>query len=289
MTQPRMGPIEWACLIALSFLWGGTFFFAKIALTEAPPLTVVLSRLILASLVLHLLTRAMGIDARGSSPRWRDFAVLGMINNVLPFCLIFWGQTQISIGLASILNATTPLFSVIVAHFLTRDEKLTRLRAIGVAAGLAGVAAMIGLDALSSLGTSLPHQLAVLGAALSYGFAGVYSRRFKGAPAMTIATGQLTASALILAPVALLIDQPWTLPLPSPPVIWSLIALGLFSTALAYFLYFRILTASGATNAALVTFLVPVSALTLGGPQLFGMALIALGLSLIDGRLWRRL
>ncbi len=298
MTQPRMGPIEWACLISLSFLWGGTFFFAKVALVEVPPLTVVLSRLVMASIALHLIVRIMGLRGGSSIPTWRDFAVLGLINNVLPFCLIFWGQTQISVGLASILNATTPLFSVIVAHLMTRDEKLTPLRGIGVAAGLAGVAAMIGLDALSSLGASVLHQLAVLGAALSYGFAGVYSRRFKGAQPMTIATGQLTASAAMLAPIALLVDHPWTLPIPSDKVLLCLIALGLFSTALAYFLYFRILTASGATNAALVTFLVPVSALTLGvlilgetigAAQLAGMALIALGLSLIDGRLWRRL
>lgn len=296
MSQPRMGPIEWACLILLSILWGGTFLFAKIALVEVPPLTVVFSRLVMASIALHLITRAMGLTG-GLRPGWRDFVVLGLINNVLPFCLIFWGQTQISVGLASILNATTPLFSVICAHLVTRDEKLTPLRAIGVAAGIAGVVAMIGLDALSSLGSSVPHQLAVLGAAMSYGFAGVYSRRFKGAQPMTIATGQLTASAFMLAPLSLLIDQPWNLPMPSDKVLLCLIALGLFSTALAYFLYFRILTASGATNAALVTFLVPVSALslgviflgeTIGGPQLFGMALIALGLSLIDGRLWRR-
>lgn len=296
MSQPRMGPIEWACLILLSILWGGTFLFAKIALVEVPPLTVVFSRLVMASIALHLITRAMGLTG-GLRPGWRDFVVLGLINNVLPFCLIFWGQTQISVGLASILNATTPLFSVICAHLMTRDEKLTSLRAIGVAAGIAGVVAMIGLDALSSLGSSVPHQLAVLGAAVSYGFAGVYSRRFKGAQPMTIATGQLTASAFMLAPLSLLIDQPWTLPMPSDKVLLCLIALGLFCTALAYFLYFRILTASGATNAALVTFLVPVSALSLGviflgerigGPQLFGMALIALGLSLIDGRLWRR-
>jgi len=296
MTQPRMGPIEWACLILLSLLWGGTFFFAKIALAEVPPLTIVLSRLILASTALFLVTRALGLSG-GTTPRPRDFAILGLLNNVLPFCLIFWGQTQISVGLASILNATTPLFSVIVAHFLTKDEKLTSLRALGVAAGMIGVAAMIGVGALTDLGASLPHQLAVLAAALSYGFAGVYSRRFKGAQPMTIATGQLTASALILAPVALLIDRPWLLPIPSDAVLGCLLALGLFSTALAYFLYFRILTASGATNAAMVTFLVPVSALalgvfllgeTIGASQWIGMALIALGLSLIDGRLWRR-
>jgi len=296
MSQPRMGPIEWAFLILLSILWGGTFLFAKIALVEIPPLTVVFSRLAMASIVLLLATRAMGLSG-GFRPGWRDFAVLGLINNVLPFCLIFWGQTKISIGLASILNATTPLFSVLVAHFMTRDEKLTPLRAAGVAVGIAGVVAMIGFDALSTLGSSVPHQLAVLAAALSYGFAGVYSRRFKGARPMAIATGQLTASAVLMAPLTLLIDQPWALPIPSDKVLGCLLALGLFSTALAYFLYFRIITASGATNAALVTFLVPVSALalgalllgeTIGGSQLFGMLLIALGLSLIDGRLWRR-
>jgi drug/metabolite transporter (DMT)-like permease len=210
--------------------------------------------------------------------------------------LIVWGQGHIASGLASILNATTPLFIVVVAHFLTTDERLTRQRFIGVLVGFAGVAVMIGSAAFQSWNVSIPAQLAVLGAALSYAFASVFGRRFKAMGITPIATaaGQVTASSAILLPLSLLVDRPWTLPEPSAVTILALIGLALVSTALAYILFFRLLAGAGATNAGLVTLLIPVSAILLG--TLFldetlairhfaGMALIGAGLLLIDGRL----
>ncbi len=202
-------------------------------------------------------------------------------------------------GVASILNATTPLFTVIVAHFLTSDEKMTGSRLLGVAMGFAGVIVMIGGDSLHGLGLDLLAPLACLGAGLSFAFAGVYGRRFKalGVTPMATATGQVTASSLMLLPVMLLVDQPWTLPMPSTAALGALVGVAVLSTALAYILYFRILATAGATNLLLVTFLLPVSAILLGvglldeillPKHLTGMALIGMALAAIDGRLWKQ-
>jgi len=221
---------------------------------------------------------------------------MSILNNVIPFTLIVWGQSHIASGLASILNATTPLFTVIVAHYLTVDERLTGQKFAGVIVGFVGVAVMIGAAAFVSLDTSILAQLAILGAALSYGFSGVFGRRFKtmGIPPLATAAGQVTVSSALLLPAALLIDRPWTLAMPSTATILSLVALGLVSTAFAYLIFFRLLARAGATNVGLVTFLIPVSAILLGvfilGETLAirhvaGMALIGAGLILIDGRI----
>ena len=223
------------------------------------------------------------------------FLSMGLLNNVVPFTLMVWGQGHIASGVASILNATTPLFTVLVAHALTTDERATPLKLLCVAVGFAGVAAMIGGAGLSSLGTAVAAQLAVTAGALSYAFAGIYGRRFKamGVPALATAAGQVTASTLILLPVMLVLDRPWALPWPSASTLAAILALALFSTALAYILYFRLLASAGATNLLLVTFLIPVSAILLGVAflgerleprHLAGMALIGLGLAAIDGR-----
>jgi drug/metabolite transporter (DMT)-like permease len=210
--------------------------------------------------------------------------------------LIVWGQGHIASGLASILNGTTPLFTVIVAHFLTRDERMTGRRLAGVLVGFLGVAVMIGGAALQSLGVDVAAQLAVLGAAISYAFAGVFGRRFKAldvAP-MATAAGQVTGSSIILIPLALIVDRPWVLPVPSHTAVAAILALAIASTAVAYILFFRILASAGAANVSLVTFLIPVSAILFGAivlderlePKHFaGMALIGIGLILIDGRL----
>jgi drug/metabolite transporter (DMT)-like permease len=290
-----MGPREWALLIALSVVWGGSFLFIGVAVKELPPLTIVALRVVLAAIALQLVMRLIGVRVPSSRDAWRAFFGMGILNNVIPFVLIVWGQSHIASGLASILNATTPLFTVIVAHVLTRDERLTGLRLMGVLVGFAGVAVMIGAAALDSLGVDVAAQLAVLAAALSYAFSGVYGRRFKAmgiAPAAT-ATGQLTASSLMLLPAALLVDRPWTLPMPSTTTVAAMLALALLSSAFAYILFFRLLEAAGATNTGLVTFLIPVSAILFGTlllgevlepKHLGGMALIAVGLLLIDGR-----
>ncbi|MGE7956189.1 DMT family transporter [Pseudomonas sp. NPDC089530] len=295
-TQKVMGAAEWSQLVVLSILWGGSFFFVGIAVKELPPLTIVMLRVCLAALALLVLIRLLGLSLPRDRRVWLAFFGMGLLNNLIPFCLIVWGQTRIASSLAAILNATTPLFAVLVAHLLTADEKITGNKLAGVVVGFVGVAIMLGLDALAGLGDHLGAQLAVLGAALSYAFAGVFGRRFKAmgvAPLLT-ATGQISASSLLLIPLALLVDQPWSLPAPSLATWGALLGIALLSTALAYVLFFRILSSAGATNLMLVTFLIPISAIVLGSlvlgehlqaNHLLGMALIALGLAAIDGRL----
>jgi drug/metabolite transporter (DMT)-like permease len=219
-----------------------------------------------------------------------------LLNNALPFTLFGWGQTHIASGLASILNATTPIWGVVVAHFLTHDERMTPRKVVGVALGFGGVATMIGPSLLSSLGSSALAQLACVTASLSYALAAVWARRFRrqGISPLSVTTGQLTAGALMMLPMSMIVDRPWTHAFP-PLTAWAAIAaLALFCTALGYVLYFRLIATSGATNALLVTLLVPPVAIVLGAlflnetlaPQDFlGLGLIALGLAAIDGRL----
>jgi drug/metabolite transporter (DMT)-like permease len=290
-----MTALEWSLLVSLSLLWGGSFFFTGIAVRELPPFTLVAVRVGLAALILNLVMAVMGLRMPGKRRLWVIFAGMGLLNNLVPFCLIVWGQTHIASGLASILNATTPLWTVLVAHLLTSDEKATGNRLAGVAFGVVGVATMIGADAVSGLGGNVLAECAILAAALSYACAGIFGRRFRalGLVPLVAAAGQISAAALILAPIALLVDRPWTLPAPSGQTLLATFALALFSTAVAYILYFRILATAGATNLMLVTFLIPVSALVLGTllldeplylRHLFGMLMIGLGLAAIDGR-----
>lgn len=292
-----MGAAEWALLAALALLWSGSFFFAKIALAELPPITLVLARVGLAAAVLLVIAGLWRIEVPWSWGLIGQFLVMGALNNVVPFALIFWGQRTIDTGLAAILNATTPIFTVLLAHVLTRDERLTRNRAAGVLFGLLGVTVLIGPHALAGFDLAAVSQLAIIAAALSYGFAGIYGRRFRGLPPIVPAAGMLTASTVMILPVALLFDRPWTLHVGGDT--WAALAgLALLSTALGYVVYFRILAAAGATNLLLVTLLIPVGALTLGafalGERLAwnasaGMALIFVGLTAIDGRVWRSL
>jgi drug/metabolite transporter (DMT)-like permease len=305
--SPMMGATEWLLLLLLSSLWGGSFFFFKVLVATLPPFTVVLGRVGLAALMLNLCLLAQGRRMPREWRRWRQFLVMGLLNNAIPFSLIVYGETHISSGLASILNATTPVFGVLVAHFLTDSEKLTPARAAGVLLGLGGVAVLIGPDAMTSLGSgNLVGQLACLASAISYAFAGIYGRRFGDLPPLGVATGQVTGSTLILLPLVALVDRPWTLPAPSAQTWLALIGIAFFCTVLAYVLYFRILRKAGATNLLLVTFLLPISALLLGWLVLdeaiglgaiLGMATIGAGLACIDGRpirlllrlSWRRL
>lgn len=293
-TTKTMGSLEWSLLIILSVLWGGSFFFGKIALAELGPFTLVLGRVGIAAIALNLIVVAAGHRMPSSLGTWGQFLIMGVFNNLIPFSLIFWGQTRITSGLASILNATTPLWTIVLAHLMTRDERLTRNRLAGVLFGLVGVVIMIGPSALQGLGSNLIAQLAVLGAALSYAFAGIYGKRFKGILPTVTAAGQVTCTTLLMVPIALLVDRPWQLPAPNLTTLGALLALGLLSTAVAYVIYFRLLATAGATNLLLVTFMIPVTALFLGimvlgesldPRQLMGMVLIGLGLAAIDGRL----
>lgn len=293
-----MTPLEWGLLLTLAAVWGGSFFFNGIAVRELPVFTIVGARVGLAALILYALLRLRG----GSLPRgravWAAFFGMGLLNNAIPFSLIVWGQGHVASGVASILNAATPLFTVILAHVLTRDERMTGGGLAGVLAGFAGVAVMIGAEGLRGLGIHVVAQLMCLAGAVSYAFAGIYGRRFKamGIPPLTTAAGQVIASSVLLLPLVLIADQPWTLPAPGLDTWLALIGVAAISTALAYVIYFRILATAGATNLLLVTFLIPVSAILLGmlllgevleRRHLGGMALIGLGLAAIDGRPWR--
>lgn len=294
-----MTSTEWGLLLALSVLWGGSFFFNGLGLRAFPPLTLVLLRVGLAAIILFGVMWALGVAMPRDRGVWAAFFGMGLLNNVIPFGLIVWGQTHIASGLASILNATTPLFTVVVAHVLTADEKMTGGRLAGVLLGLVGVVAMIGPTALAGIGLDVAAQGACLAAALSYAFAGVFGRRFRqmGVAPLATATGQVTASSVMLIPLAAAIDQPWTLAAPGPVAWAAIVGLAALSTALAYVIYFRLLATAGATNLLLVTFLLPVSAILLGAlvlgehldPRHFaGMALIGAGLAAIDGRVAAR-
>jgi drug/metabolite transporter (DMT)-like permease len=288
-----MNPVEWSLLLVLSVLWGGSFFFSKVALAELPPLTLVLGRVSLAAIALNVIVFVAGYRMPRSLKTWGSFMVLGTLNNLIPFSLIFWGQTQIPSGLASILNATTPLWAVLLAHLLTTDEKLTANRFSGILLGLFGVVLIIGPEALRGLGLNFLAQVAVVGAALSYALAGIFGKRFKGIPPLVTAAGQVTSTTVMMIPLVLLVDRPWTLSMPGLRTWGSMFGLALLSTAIAYTIYFRLLTSTGATNLLLVTFLIPVSALLLGRTllderldpsHLLGMGVIGVGLAAIDGR-----
>lgn len=290
---PTMGVVEWLLLIVLATLWGGSFFFAKVAVAEVPPFTIAAARVGLAAVALVVVVRASGLALPRRLGDWVPFLVMGFLNNAVPFTLIFWGQIAIASGLASILNASMPIFTTLFAHFLTADERLSTGKVTGIALGMFGVAVMIGIDAFGGFGLSVWAQLACVGAAVSYAFASIYGRRFAATPPLVTSAGQLVASSSMLVPAALIVDRPWHLPPPGLETLASLGALALVSTALAYILYFRILKAAGATNVSLVTLLVPVSAILLGAiflgerltaEQFAGMALIGFGLIAIDGR-----
>ncbi|MDG3575907.1 DMT family transporter [Rhizobium sp. YJ-22] len=294
VTAPRMNAMTWGLLLLLGFIWGGSFFFARVAVQHIPPFTLVFLRLFLAALALHVYLHGAH-DLYGClRRRWREFAILGLINNALPHVLIFTGQTQIGAGLASILNATTPIWTVLVANSFTSDEKLTGQKLAGCVLGLLGTAVLIGPGALAR--SDIPFwalALPVL-AAISYGVAATYGKRFRGLPAPVTATGQLTFSSLMMLPACLVIDSPWTLPMPPLDVIMAVLGLALLSTAFAYILFFRIMSLAGATNASLVTLVVPPGAILLGAVflderlgwgDIAGMALIGAGLIVLDGRL----
>lgn len=294
MISRTMGPVEWAMLILLSIIWGGSFFLYAVALEDLPVFTIVFLRVSLGSLGLWLCAWALGLLSRQVAGLWRSFLVMGLINNAIPFSLIVWGQQEVASGLAAILNATTPFFTVLTASRLTADEKLSWNRLLGALVGLTGVGAMMGTELVAAQGGALFSQLAIIGAAVSYAFASVFGRRFAQTPPLITAAGQTAGSSLILLPLMLIIDAPWRLTFP-PLQAWLAIAgLAVLCTSFAYILYFTILKRAGATNIVLVTFLVPASAILLGimflGESLalhhvIGMITIAFGLALIDGRL----
>jgi drug/metabolite transporter (DMT)-like permease len=296
---PKLDATGWGLIAILSVLWGGAFFLIEVGLRSYPPITLVFLRVALAVPPMWIAMRFMG-EKLPSDPRtWGLLAVVGAFNCALPFTLFFWGQQYLDSGYASILNATTPLWGVATAHFMTMDEKATPSRVIGVLVGMAGIIIMIGPDAMKGMSNNLLAQLACLISTIFYSLAAIFARRLSQSALtpMAVATGQTMAAALMMLPIMLIIDQPWTMAMPRLDATLAAFAIALVSTALAYFLYFKLIDRSGASNAQLVAFLMPILAVILGiaflreslnGGQIAGAGFIAFGLLIIDGRLIAR-
>ncbi|NKB77405.1 MAG: EamA family transporter [Gammaproteobacteria bacterium] len=294
---PRIDLISGLLLLALGMVWGGSFFFAKIALSEVPPLTVALHRVFWAVPVLFLVVLWKGLVIPRSIRAWLCYFVMGALNNAIPFSLIFWGQTHIGSGLASILNSTTAFFGVIVAGIFLADERLTIKKTVGALCGVLGVATIMGIEALVHFSLQNLAQLAILGAALFYAFAGVWGRLFlREYPPIMNAFGMLVASTVLMFPVAIVSEGLPVLAL-SKGVWASIIAVAVLSTAVAYLLYFRILAIAGSANLMLVTLLIPPIGVGLsvaflgeemGAGASLGFVLIVIGLIITDGRVIER-
>jgi drug/metabolite transporter (DMT)-like permease len=301
-TPHHMGLREWLLLIILAAIWGTSFLVIKVALTALPSFTIVMLRVSIAACGLYLAARIFRISftvPKGvkTASVVGAFALLGLMNNSVPFTLLVWGQSHISVTLASILNATMPLFTVFFAHFFAPDERLSPRKLLGVAVGFIGVVVVILPTAMGAVSGSFWGQVAMLGAACSYGFSVVMARRFNrfGLHPIHIAWGQMVVATMIMVPAALLIDKPWLLAMPGADVWGAVLILALFCSALAYVLYFQLLKTAGATNASVVTLLVPVFAILMGvgllgeifaPEQAFGLAAIAVGLLILDGRIY---
>lgn len=296
----KMSGFEWSLLAALSLLWGGSFFFVQLAVGHFPAFTIVFLRVSLAALALGFVLWATNTRFPKGWAVWRALLVMGFLNNALPFSFFVLAQGETGSALAAILNATTPLFTLLVAHLGTSDERLNGAKLVGLAVGFGGVVVMMGGAALTGSSTTVFAQAGCLGAALCYAIASVWGLRFKrlSVPPLATAFGMLASSTCMLLPLVLVVDQPWTWPAPGAepgltPVA-AILGLALLSTSLAYLIYFRLLASAGAVNLALVTFLIPVSAIglavlvldeTLALRHVVGMGLIGVGLLVIDGRL----
>lgn len=234
-TNNGMNALTWSLLLALGLIWGGSFFFARIAVHSVPPFTLVFLRLSLAALALHLYIAGRLQIYDLLRTHWRQFLLLGLINNAIPHVLIFIGQTQMGAGLASILNATTPIWTVLIGNHFTTDERLTPTKLAGCLTGLAGTIVLLGPSVTGAAAIPLWALLLPILAAISYGFAAIYAKRFKGMAPPVVAAGQLTGSSIIMLPAALLVDHPWTLATPPASVIAAILGMALLSTPLPTF------------------------------------------------------
>jgi len=293
----RIDARDCSLLAVLSVLWGGSFFFNGAALRELPPLTLVFLRVALGAAMLLPLLRMQGIGLPKGIAGWKPFFAIGLLNNVIPFSLIVIGQTFIPSGLASILNATTPLFTVMVMAAMG-EEALQMRRLAGVALGVAGVVILRGWGIETRPGQGLGILLCLAGA-LSYGFAALAARRLlKDSAPLGTATFQLMASTVMMAVVAGAAEQPWRVPMPGVTTWLAVLGLAALSTALAYIVFFQIIRRSGASNVMLVTLLIPVTAILLGwlvlgepisAREIAGAIVIGSALLVIDGRALRLL
>ncbi len=294
----RMGGTEWALLVVQSMLWGSAFFFAELAIPELPPLTITAFRLLPATLIVFTVCFALGARLPATLGEWRRFIMFSSLNNVGPFLLILWAQREVSGGVAAIFNSTAPLFGVFLAHALTHDEKISAAKLAGISTGIIGVAVLVGADVFTGSAHATLAKLALLAAALCYALSGVVVRlHFRQYGPYTMAAGQMAGALMITMPLALLIEHPFALPMPSGTAIGAVAGMGLFSSALAALCYFNLLHRAGATNALLATILLPLTPIGLGAVflgellsarEVIGALIIGAALIMIDGRMFRR-
>ncbi len=284
---------ELGLLVLLSFLWGGSFTLIKVAVETVPPATIVTGRLAIGAVLLVLLVKARGIAIPRTPELWGAFLVQGVLQSALPFTLISWGEKHIDSGLAGLLNSTPPLFAFLITFFVLREGGATLRKFLGVATGFAGVGVILGPEILSGSGDSALGQLAVTGASLSYALAAIYARRFAGQPALLTAACSMAMATILMLPVSLYADEPWTLA-PSPEAIWSVLALGVFSTALAMIIYFRLVKTLGVLGVTSGSYLRAGFSVLLGILLLdeslslslaVGLVLIFLGVAIVTGQI----
>ena len=251
-------------LLALGTIWGASYLFIKVIVAEVPAFTLVAGRLTLAAIILWGILRARRLSLPRTRQIWRAYAVLGFVGAALPYSLISWGEQYIPSGLAALLQSTTPIFTVILAHFLTDDERITIPKIIGVVVGFVGVGVLILPDLRQGLQADLLGQLAIVGSSLCYALTAIYIRsRLQGQPPLVSATGQLMMGMVYMLPISLLIDRPFDLS-PSLPVLASWMMLTLLGTVVAYVIYFTLFERTSATFVTMVTYIIPVNSLLLG-------------------------
>ena len=295
MSQLVMSRQAWALLLLLSAIWGASFLFIEIALGAMGPITLVFFRVAIASIALGLYAKLAGLSLPKDAGFWQSVMVMGVLNNAIPFCFIAYGQLSITGGMASIINANTAFFGVIVAACFLPAERLSPRRLIGVLIGVSGVAFVVGPSELLRFDVAQIGQLAVVVATLSYAFASVWGRlRLQGYNSTITALGTSLSSSFVLFFVMIFAEGVPFFAI-TPALIIVAIGLGVIGTAGAYIIYFKILAVAGASNLMLVTIIVPVFAVTLDAivlrqwvslQELCGFVIIAAGLAIMDGRLW---
>jgi drug/metabolite transporter (DMT)-like permease len=272
--------IEFALLVLLATLWGGSYTFIKLGVATIPPITLIAARTLIAGLVLLLVMHWRGLVLPKDAATWRRFAFQACLNSVIPWTMVAWGERSLDAGLATILNSTSPIFTFFLALGIARHETPTMRKLFGVLAGLAGICLIVGVQALAGLGEQLAAQIVAVLAAICYAGAAIFGRGFKGLDPMAPAAGSLLCGAAILVPVSLVVDRPWTLT-PSMNSVLALLGLALFSTALAFVIYFRLIQTLGAVGTTAQAYLrVPIG-VALGvlflGESLSATAWIGLG------------
>lgn len=246
--------VNLALLLALATLWGAAFTLIKIGVATIPPLTLIAGRTLIAGGILLAIMHLRGIALPHNPAIWRRFLIQACLNSVIPFTLIAWAERHVDAGLATILGSNAPIFAFLLALLFVRHERPTLRQSLGVAAGLAGICLVVGVNALDGLGKDVVAQLALVLATVMYGAAALFGRNFNGLDPMVPAAGSLICGAIMLVPVSLIVDQPWTLS-PSVDSIVALLVLAVFSTALAFVIYFKLIQLLGSVGATAQAYL----------------------------------